>query len=372
MSVGREHRIKLLHVITGLNVGGAEKAVYNLVKGLAAFQYRVDIAVLKGEMELKSDFEAMGCRIYAIGTRSNCDVRGVYRLYKLISENKYDIVHGHLFRAEIFAAIASGFAKNTRFIVTKHNDPEYFSNWLYYLINRLTLLFLTDRVIAISDHVKRYFVRKGMCAEDKITRIYYGFETTTQRRTTDSTLSQSDQPIIGTIARLSRQKGVDVLLRAYRKLLKAGSNCRLVVVGRGEEERELKKLSHALGIEKEIFWMGFRNDVLDLLSSFDIFILPSRWEGFGMVLAEAMALEKPVVSTRVSAIPEIVVDFVTGLLVPPDDSERLAAAVRVLLADQSLRKRMGFAGKKRIEQEFTIENMIQETEELYQLLLGGG
>ena len=178
-----------------------------------------------------------------------------------------------------------------------------------------------------------------------------------------------EEIIVGFIGRFHAQKGIDVLLKAFEKIEKSKMNVRLMLVGDGTLRKKIWKQSQTLGNDNRVLFTGIRKDIPLILSSLDIFVLPSRWEGLPLVLLEAMAAGLPIVATAVGGIPEVVVDGETGFLVPPEDPEALASAITRLIEDSVLRKKFGKAGYKRVKQHFNIQEASRRTEELYFSLL---
>jgi glycosyltransferase involved in cell wall biosynthesis len=180
-----------------------------------------------------------------------------------------------------------------------------------------------------------------------------------------------DIPLIGTVGRLSKQKGQTHLIRSIALVLKSVNEARLLIVGHDDQglrpllEAEIKRL----GLTENVTLTGFREDVPDIMAAIDIFCLPSLWEGFGLVLLEAMAQARPVVASRVGSIPEVVLDGQTGILVEPGDEVALARALTELLVDQDRALNLGLAGKRRQEEVFSRQAMVRRTEKLYDQLL---
>ena len=177
------------------------------------------------------------------------------------------------------------------------------------------------------------------------------------------------------IGRLDPQKGHETLLHAMAAVARHVPNVRLGIVGDtqhgGEEYRaSLLALRAELGLTDHVEFLGVRRDVAALLAQAHAFVLASRWEGFGLVFLEAMAAAKPVVATRVSAIPEVVADNETGLLVPPDDPEALARALLDLLQDPARARQMGVAGHARLHAHYGAAAMVAKTLALYAACLG--
>jgi len=241
------------------------------------------------------------------------------------------------------------------------------------LRNKLLVLFIIKRVVAVSNFVKKRLVKSGI-NRDKVKTIYNGIDLNrynhsgrvAKGRLRDELNIPQDTLIISTIANLIPEKGIDCLLEAAKQVLLKSKNTLFLIVGAGKEMSFLKKLSQDLGITDHVIFLGFRDDMESILSSTDIFVCPSIWkEAFGLVIAEAMGCAKPVIASKVGGIPELVEDGITGILVPPGDSEKLAVAINQLIQNKDLRIILGKAGRKRAEKYFHLEGMVQRTINLY-------
>ncbi len=175
-------------------------------------------------------------------------------------------------------------------------------------------------------------------------------------------------PIVGYVGRLSPEKGLDVLVRTLERI----PELTVVLVGDGPDRESLERLAAELGVADRLTLPGWIEEPRPWLAMFDVFAFPSRSEGFGLALIEAMFASRPVVATAIGGIPDVVVDGETGLLVPPEDPTALAQALGTLLADDELRLAMGTRGRARARQEFNLENMIHSYESLYEDLLSPG
>jgi glycosyltransferase involved in cell wall biosynthesis len=205
---------------------------------------------------------------------------------------------------------------------------------------------------------------------DKLVLIYNGVELPEKPLTSPQEARVAlnlppDGLVIGTVSRLDPVKGVAFLVHAFSKVDRA----HLVVIGDGPERAALESLAGGLGVAGRVHWVGHRRNVPHLLPAFDLFVQPSLHEGLPNTILEAMAAGLPVVATAVGGTPEVVVDGVTGLLVPPRDPDALAQAIVRLLYTPDLRCRMGQAGRERVAQYFTVERMVEQTERLYERLL---
>jgi len=178
-------------------------------------------------------------------------------------------------------------------------------------------------------------------------------------------------PIVGTVGRLEPAKGHITLLRAVPHVAKKWPTARFVLVGEGYLRPDLEAEARRLGIEDRVTFTGFRDDMLELLQGFDVFALPSLWEGLGIVLLEAMAYEKPVVASSVGGVLDVVVDRETGLLVPPASPPHLAEAISGLLSDRQRAREMGLAGYQRLLHEFRDETAIHRMYQLYHSMMRG-
>jgi glycosyltransferase involved in cell wall biosynthesis len=280
--------------------------------------------------------------------------------------------------AELYSRVAILFLnKRIAFVISKHNDEPFFrgfgnaalGSWV---ANR------AQKVIAISDSVNAY-MRSNLCLrKEKLITVRYGLDCSKYSKVKPSVIKtlkaelsgSSDSFLIGTVARLVPQKALHVLLEAFA-IYKSKSSfpAMLVLVGRGPLEVELKKLAEDLNIAKSVKWAGFREDIHNVMNVFDIFALTSAYEGFGLVLLEAMASGKPVVASNISAIPEVVVNKETGFLCNAFDVKAFASAF-FDLENEHLRSQMGKAGKARVEKEFTLEKMEFKTRKVYFDALG--
>jgi glycosyltransferase involved in cell wall biosynthesis len=173
------------------------------------------------------------------------------------------------------------------------------------------------------------------------------------------------------VCRLIEQKGVTYALQAFARVADRFPAARLIIAGDGVLRGQLEAEADSLGIGGRVHWLGWRPDSAAVLASLDVLLMPSLWEGFGLVMLEAMAAHLPIIGSRVSAIPEVVVDGETGLLVPPADVSALAAALSRLLEDEPLRRAMGERGAERLAAHFSTAAMIDATIGLYQALLRG-
>jgi glycosyltransferase involved in cell wall biosynthesis len=355
---------RLLHVITTIDPGGAENHLLALAGAQVMAGHSVDVAYLRGgDPARERQLAASGVRPIRLGRGRRPGPGAVLRLAGLVRSARYAVVHAHLIEGELAAALALALAPGPRLVITRHNDDPV---WRRAVVRRVAnwLAGRADRVIAISDHVRGSFADLGVPAE-KLTTVHYGLEPAAGGRARAELGVPADGTLLGVVGRLVEQKGHDVLLRALAEL----PGARLAVVGAGPAERDLR--ARAAGLAERVHWLGWRPDGAACIAAFDVFVHPSRWEGLGLVLLEAMALARPIVASRVSAIPEIVVDGETGWLVPPDDPAALAGALRAAIEDPEEARRRGQAGRRRLDARFTVERMTAATTAVYDRAVAG-
>jgi len=238
-----------------------------------------------------------------------------------------------------------------------------------------------DRVLAISEVIHKNVLDTTPITPDRVLTLHDAIDTNVfslqqaDRQKVRKELGlDNDIVLIGFVGRFSPGKGHEELLEAARIISRTAENAHFLIVGeasRGEQryEQKIMSLSRSLGIEKAVTFAGFREDIPDVMAAFDIFAFPSHAESFGVVLIEAMAMERPVVSTNCDGVLDIVVDGETGLYVQPRRADELAVALMQLIADPLLRDQMGKAGRKRVEELFDQRKQISTLEGIYEELL---
>jgi glycosyltransferase involved in cell wall biosynthesis len=313
------------------------------------------------------------------------DVRGhvhplvMVRLSRALSRFQVDIVHSH--HSKDLATLAPSLRLLRRRIplvlskrmgsAVRKTDP--FHRFTYARV---------DRVLAISSVIRQNVVDTTPMDPGKVLLLFDAVDTTRfgPSRVRDREAIRRDlgvapdEILIGTVGRFSPGKGHEELLEAARILMTRGLRFKLLVAGEasyGERdyEQRIRALAQTLGLERIVRFTGFRRDVPEVMSALDLFVFPSHAEAFGLVLIEAMAMERPVVSTNCDGVVDIVVDGVTGLTVPPKDPVALAAATERMLADGTLRERSGKAGRQRVLELFDQEKQIDRLESIYAELM---
>ncbi len=364
---------KVLQLIANLSVGGAEMHLLYLVQGLLdSGEFDVEVAYLRESPDearpMVSDFRRLGVRLTDLEMTSLADGRAALKLNALLGHVRPSLVHTHLAHAHLLGIPLSRL-KGLPVVSSVHNVERHFASPVKRPIYRL-LLSSASRVIAISDAVHQALVGQVGIPEGRVRRVYYGFPVTGAPTNFPSDLNghrkEGHGPLIATVGRLAEQKGQRYLIEAIERVRQEFPLATALIVGHdGGLRSALEDMILRARLEESVILTGFRNDVAGIVGGTDLFVLPSLWEGFGLVLLEAMAAGCPVVASNVASVKEIVVHDETGLLVPPADSAALSDAILHLLKDPEKAKRMGEAGRARVLKEFTIERMVEQTQSVY-------
>lgn len=305
---------KVLHVITTINRGGAENQLVVLVREQVKSGLDVTVIYLKGEPELEQEFLAAGAKIL----HNIVNMKPIFQLIKLrgISKAEKSLLHAHLPRAELLTRFAAG--KN-EYVVSRHNAEQFFPGAARLLSSYLSRLVIkkAKHIIAISFAVSEFLIdKKEIRSDEKLSVVHYGYQPRPgeDRITAKVGIGDGSGICIGTISRLTRQKDLPTLFSAFAQFLMDHPKSTLLLVGGGEEMNQLKNLARNLGIGENIEWVGRTSRIPEFLSRMDIFVLSSLYEGFGLVLLEAMDAGVPIIASNNSAIPEVLGEDFTGLV----------------------------------------------------------
>tara|TARA_A100001015_G_scaffold163265_1_gene181462 strand:+ start:2376 stop:3512 length:1137 start_codon:yes stop_codon:yes gene_type:complete len=366
--------MRILHIITSLNRGGAENHLVKLIGRQLKSGHEVKCIYLKGNGYWRKKLSYLGVECIFVGLNHYIQIHKSFKIANIINCFDPQILHLHMPPAEIFGMIASKIAKSRPLkIITKHNDEMFGRNRLANLLCN-PILNQCDGVTFISHAVEKFFIQHN-CLDQKETMVTpYGIDcedfAVNSNFDRENKLSSLGIPrksgmVFCTIARLTQQKRVDVLLEGFSLFLdNNNSDALLLVIGDGEQRESLEKLAQKMGIQDHVVWVRYTEEISAILNSIDVFVLTSDYEGFGLVLLEAMAAERPIIATYVSAIPEIVIDKKSGLLIEPNDPKALADAMCKMLSSKQ-REKFGRAGKQRALTNFSNEAMSQNFEDFY-------
>jgi len=347
----------IVHVIDTLNAGGAERMLYELVRGLPERGFRVKVLALLRGGPLEKLFRDAGIEVEVGHYRWPWAVDSFFSAYSFFRRERPDVVHTHLFDSDIYARAAAYFARVPIIMWTEHNVNRQFGpvrRWLKWCTNRLAA-----RGIAVSRTVKEYLRVSENTAESKITVIPNGLDFS--RIVMRERRQFKDIPVLLAVGRLSRQKGFDVLLKA---LALVKHEWVLRIAGQGEAEEELKQLAKRLDLESRVEFLGFSDDVPSLIRESDIFCFPSRWEGQGLAVLEAAASGIPMIVSDLPVLHEFLRPD-EALFVESCDVPAWAKAISTLLDDPDEALRYAQTCGDRLRGELNLEKFVDAYAELY-------
>jgi sugar transferase (PEP-CTERM/EpsH1 system associated) len=367
----------IAHVVFRFDIGGLENGVVNVVNGLAGPEFRHAIIALAGDAELKARIHRADVAVYCLGKRPGKDPGAYYRLYRLLRRLRPTIVHTRNIGTIDCVAIAALAGVPVR-LHGEHgwdvHDPD--GTRRRYLLMRLAMRPFIDRFVTVSRELEQWLLERVGIPARQLERICNGVDTGRfqPRRAEDArSLPEEYFPagcvVIGSVTRFQEIKDPCNLVRAFidlrRRLAGRGPDVRLLMAGDGPLKRQAQALLEASG-EAQAAWLpGSRDDVPALLRQLDVFVLGSRREGISNTVLEAMASGLPVIATAVGGNRELVIEGATGSLVPPENSDALAAAMARYACDADMRRERGRCARERALAEYSLHRMISDYRELY-------
>jgi glycosyltransferase involved in cell wall biosynthesis len=373
---------RILHIQKITGISGSENHLIDLLSNLDRKRFEPTfLGLVEPGNPVKDYFDILDSRLVSnekIVIKSNLDVSCLREIKRYIKDGDFDIVHTHLIHGDIYGTMAARLAHAPHIISSKHGYDNYENTSAFYKINGLLSPFV-ERVITISNALQEKVNKSDMIPKSKMITVHYGLDwkeylkkSKVNEKTIRAELNLRDNHFnFASVGRLVDVKGYPFLIEAVKKLKLEGYNdFTVLIIGDGPLKDDLLNLSVEMGVGGEVRFLGRREDVSSILSISDAFVLPTLGEGFGLVILEAMAHRLPVISTTTMAIPEIVVEGETGLLVDPKSVDELAHAMKSFIDDRELAKKMGEAGLLRLKEYFTIPEMVRKTEEIYMEVLG--
>jgi len=366
--------IRVAYVIDHLRVGGAQRHLLEVVRGLDPARYALEMWTASADPgDLAPVFERAGVPVRSFGIRSTMlsprTLGAVRRVAGDMRRRGVQVVHGYLFEGNFLAALVGRAGRLPVTLVSKRSLDRYgrldrrLAAWLS---NRLA-----DRVTVNAEAVRELVVHHEWCAPSRIELIPNGVALPTSLDGAAAAASEAeidprgDGPLVGMVGRLSWKKGYEHAIEAARLLAARIPGLRFDVVGDGPLRAQLEHQAKTAGLEGTVRFLGQRRDVPDLMRRFDCFVLSSVIEGMPNALLEAMALGRPVVTTSAGGSAEVVVDGESGFVVPPADPAALAAAVERVLRDPALARSLAESGERRVRERFSLEAMLGAIDGLY-------
>lgn len=373
------NRKKVTWLVKGLGIGGVEQLLAMSVPYLDREEFSYEIVyLLPWKNNLAAYFSKNGIPVSCLNTRHPADLRVIPRLVAHLKQQKPDLLEIHLPYPGIIGRIAGRIAHVHPILYVEHSLAVQKNltrlHVLSFLGNILTYS-LNDCIVAVSEDTHREVLR--YCPKRVATRVILnGIDLArcdTKQNDIQNVKKSLGVPeghlVVGHVANLLPKKRQVDLLKAAKIVLASFPDVTFVIVGRGPLAQNLKDAARQMGIQDNVIFTGFVDDLYQVMRTFDIFVMSSIYEGFGISLAEAMALGKPAVVTRIGGMTEVVEDHVSGLLVEPRAPEDLAQKILALLSDDDLRRTMGHAAQLQVKQKFDIRRRVADMEDLYRKLL---
>jgi len=363
--------IRVAYVIDHLRVGGAQRHLLEVVRGLDPGRYALEMWTASADPgDLAPVFERAGVPVRSFGIRSTMlsprTLGAVRRVAGDLRRRGVHVLHGYLFEGNFLAALTGRAAHVPVTLVSKRSLDRYgrldrrLAAWLS---NQLA-----DRVTVNAEAVRELVERHEWCAPGRIELIPNGVALPTglEAAAADAEADpRGDGPLVGMVGRLSWKKGYEHAIEAARLLAERIPGLRFDVVGDGPLRGQLEEQVRNAGLAGTVRFLGQRRDVPELMRRFDCFVLSSVIEGMPNALLEAMALGRPVVTTSAGGSAEVVVDGESGFVVPPADPAALAAAVERVLRDPVLARSLGERGERRVRERFSLQAMLAAIDALY-------
>lgn len=356
--------IKVMQIVLSLECGGLEKLVIDLATKLNNNGFNTSICCLDALGELANEASKKRIEVFVIKRRAGKDILLPFKLAYLMRSKKVDVVHTHNMAPLLYGTLAARLVGVPVVLNTRHGREKKSSSPFIWNMN--------DAVVAISEDAKREMLKWNRIDTKKTKVIHNGIDIYKYACLQDGSELRkmlninTSTFVVGTVARLSPEKDQFTLIDAFLRVVNKIDDAKLVFVGDGILKDNLKSHAEKLGIPNKVMFLDFRDDVFNILPIFDVFVLSSLTEGISLTLLEAMAAALPIVATNVGGNPEVVIDGETGFFVPPKDPEKMAEAIMKILQNPELAKKMGEVGRKRVEEEFSLDRMIKEYEELYE------
>ena len=360
--------MSLFHIDSGKEWRGGQRQSFFLSRALKRRGLPF-VFVVQPESPLHQRAAEEELPVFPLKIKSELDFGAVFRLARAMKRQKCILAHFHDAHSVSVGSMAASLAKVPLRVISRRVDFPLKRNYF----SRRKYTQNVDAIIAISKGVKDVLVEGGIDSK-RIKVIPSGIDFAPYQEAASSDYLRrefsfsADDYLVGIVAHLADHKGHKYLIQATKILKEHSSKIKVIIVGSGPLHMELTKQAEESGVRDIVFFLGFRKDVPQILSSLDLFVLSSYLEGMGSSLLDAMACRLPVVATKVGGIPEVVMHKETGLLVPPRSPSALAKAILKLYEDRDLASRLGDKGYRVVHQKFSSEAMAEKIIQLYENL----
>ncbi len=367
-------KLRIMEMIDKPSLGGGQTALLLLAENLDPSRFEVVVSS-GGDGPLAEEARQKSIVYVPVSLGKRLSFKPVREIAGILEERKIDLLHTHGGIAGLYGRSAARRARTPAVVHTLHgihylHYRNPFWRRLFVLLERRYSC-MTDRLVLVCQSDLRQARKHRLAPDEKMTVILNGTDLRVNFGADEIALRRNERgwtpgvPIVGTVARLHRQKGVVNLLRAAPKILSAVPEAKIVVVGDGPQGASLRREARRRGLENRFLFLGERKEAASILAMFDVFVSPSLWEGLPFVLVEAAALGKPIIATAVDGVPEVLEDGKTGLLVRPGDPDALADAAIRLLRNKDEARRLGEMARALVPPRFPLRRMVDQTQHLY-------
>ena len=366
--------MNILHVISGDLWAGAEVQVFSLIRELSRIPTINQNVIIFNDGILRNKLLQEGISVTLVEEAKFTILGMIVRCWKIMNGLSQNIVHVHGFKENFIGGFVARIVNANAIVRTHHGKGIIGLARRYDFIEHINDFLLTDFIIAVSFDLKEILEKNGISSH-KISVVHNGIMPDAQVNSAPiQVLKQKigiedDEFVIGAIGRLVAVKDYKTFIAGAKIILEVHQKTKFIVVGDGPLQNDLEAQAIKLNIIDKIKFLGFQEDVMGIIQTFDIFAMTSLHEGIPMALLEAMSMKKPIVATNVGGIPEIICDSQNGLLIPAEDPEALANACLRLQRNATLRNCLSHCGFEYIQRKYSLKIMAEQTLAVYKEVL---
>jgi glycosyltransferase involved in cell wall biosynthesis len=374
-------KLRIAQVITGLVLGGGGQVMWTIARNFDRAQFDIDVFCVIGGGELLPELDRLGVPVRIIPAYDSARLlkyrpRCVRELARALRAGRYDLVHSHLFQADIIGGLAARIAGTPRVVKSLHNMGAWKRS--HHLLAERLLVGRADRVICCSRYLAESAVRQERLDASRVVTIHHGVDPSRFRPVIDRGAYRASlgldpsARVVGTIGRPIAEKGHRYLLEAIPAIRAVHPDTQFLIVGEGPLRAEMAAWVRENGFDAVVKLAGARPDVPELLSLMDLFVFPSLMEGLGIAVLESMAARVPVITSDIRPLSEIVRHNENGFLVEPRNAAAIAAAVNVILSDPTNAQRLATQAFEDVVANFSERQMVAAHEQVYRDVCGSG